>query len=96
VASSCYRLISINKWRGKFPPVTVEKGEITWVDREPTPDPEEANAIALDQINGKLDKVLKQQDLILERLDKLQEKPKAEGSKSKKAVRFKKETPDKE
>lgn len=96
-ASDCYRLSTINKYRGRFPPVTVKDGVITWVDREPTPDPEEAKTKVLDQISEKLDKVLKQQDLILSRLDKQQDKPKAEGSKPKaegskpkKAVKFNK------
>ena len=80
--SECHRLQKINKHRGKYPPVEVGVGLISWVDREPTPNPEEAMKLHLEQVEAKLDTVLKQQELILEKLTKLQEKSKAEGSKA--------------
>jgi len=85
VASDCNRLKTINKFRGKLPQVTIdEEGWIEWATKEPTPDPEEAKAAALSQLNKKMDLVLKQQGQILEGLAKMQdkEKPKAEGSKA--------------
>jgi hypothetical protein len=73
----CPRLKTINKHRGKFPPVTVEDGVVTWVDKEPTPEPEEVIQEALTDLNKKMETLLKQQAQMLEEVAKLQEKPKA-------------------
>jgi hypothetical protein len=84
--SDCTRLKNINKHRGKFPPVEVEDGGITWKDKEPTPDPEEAIQVAMTQMHEKMDLIIKQQAQMMEMMvAKVQEdKPKAEGSKSSK------------
>lgn len=76
----CPRLKVINKFRGNFPPVEVEEGYITWIDREPTPDPEEVVQRTIARLEEKVDALGKQNALILEKLAELQ-KGNAEGSK---------------
>ena len=59
------------------------EGDITWVDREPTPDPEEALKESVAQLTTKVDTLLKQQAQLIEMVGKLQDKKtEAEGSKA--------------
>jgi hypothetical protein len=85
-ASECPRLKVINKHRGKFPPVKVENGFITWVNKEPTPDPEEVMQRAIQSMGEKLDVLVEQQAQMMEMLTNLQKdkKAEAEGSKASK------------
>jgi len=84
----CQLLAGANKKRGNFPPISVENGLIEWVDREPTPDPEEVTQRALKELGDKLDLLVKRQDEIL---GLLRYQPKAEGSKpSKKKAKIEK------
>lgn len=84
---------TINKHRGKFPPVEVEEGTITWVDREPTPDPDMALLEAIEGLRDQMVTFGKQQGEIIEMLKALKDKPVAEGSKApkKKPTKAKKE-----
>lgn len=83
----------VNKHRGKLLPVEVERGIITWENREPTPDPEEALMEAIRGLKEQVDTLQKQQELMLEMLKTLKDKPEAEGSKAskKKQAKAKKE-----
>lgn len=87
LTQDCTRLKLINSHRGKFPPVEVnEEGYISWVDREPTPSPEDALKESIGRLEEKMDILLKQQAQLLEMMSKPQEdKPKAGGSKPKKS-----------
>jgi hypothetical protein len=61
----------------------LENGCITWEDREPTPDPEEAFKEAVTRLEGKMEIIIKQQTQMMEMITKLQEdKSKAGGSKA--------------
>lgn len=68
----------------------MDEGWITWEDREPTPDPEDALKEAVGRLEEKLEVVIKQQTLMLEVLTKLvEDKPKAGGSKPSKKQKAK-------
>jgi hypothetical protein len=59
--------------------VEVDEGYITWVDREPTPDPEEALKEAMARMEDKLDTIIKQQAALMESVAKLQKDKVQEG-----------------
>ena len=70
--SDCARLKTINKFRGKYPPVVVSEGSLTWENREPTPDPEEALKEEIVKLSDKMDTIIKQQSTLLEMMAKVQ------------------------
>ena len=72
---------TINRFRGKFPPVEVENGYIYWEDKEPTPIPEEAHRQEVTKIHEKLDTPLTQQTKLMEEIGKLKEGKKPETGK---------------
>ena len=53
--------------------MVVEKGPITWEDREPTPDSEEVNSETLSRIEDKLEELANNQVKLLEEIAKLKE-----------------------
>ena len=69
----CPRLKVTNKHRGEFPEVVVEKGPITWEDREPTSDSEEVNRETLSRTEDKLEELANNQVKLLEEIAKLKE-----------------------
>jgi len=58
--------------------VKVEDGMIEWVDKEPTPDPEQITQEALKRIEEKLDLVISNQKKMEEEITKLKEGKKQE------------------
>lgn len=87
-SSECHRLKTINNNRGALLPVEVNNGDITWDDREPTPDPDEALERAVEDLKGKVEVIIEQNKEILSLL-KAQGKVKAEGSKASKKSKAK-------
>ena len=64
--------------------MVVEKGLITWEDREPTPDPEVVNREILSRIETKLEDLANNQVKLLEEVARLKE-GKGKGPKNPKA-----------